>query len=87
MTNTKQLHELITERMRARNLTDIALRDLLLEYGVPVSRQSVREYRVGSRLPSIQQGQGLSRALGIPAARLLEAAALQARMRQQDEAA
>lgn len=67
----KTFREILNEEMKRRKLTDGALANLL-----GVSRQAVIRHRNGA-MPPLSLGLEYSRALQIPAARLLQAAAMQ----------
>lgn len=75
MTKQHTLSELIEARAKARGLSDVALSRAT---GIP--RSTVQAIRTGQRMPGLDVGRALCRALGIPAAPLLSAAELQARI-------
>jgi transcriptional regulator with XRE-family HTH domain len=75
MTKQHTLSELIEARAKALGLSDSAI---ARKAGIP--RSTVQAIRTGQRMPGLDVGRALCRALGIPAAPLLSAAEMQARM-------
>lgn len=81
MGTTSTLSELVGERMRAKNFSDVSLARAMAKIGCPVDRTSILNLRSGNNLPKIENGKALCQVLGIAPAKLLEAAENQGRQR------